>query len=146
MLKSGVSLQMLCKDLGIGDKSQYSCRNCREVLAGYSCSGPGERILQDRYSASSEPVAWHRQGFRPHPRSFPLGSAKALPIANVASAYAQVIIGANQIALIAAGTWRYFSIIRYCNGLAALVQRLGTTEVMATTPAKHSGNGTFPIP
>jgi hypothetical protein len=87
-----------------------------------------------------------KQDSGPHPRSFPLGSAIVLPIANVTSADAQVIIGVNQIALIAAGTWRYFSIIRNCNGLAALVQRLGTTEVMATTPAKHSGNGTFPIP
>jgi hypothetical protein len=82
----------------------------------------------------------------PYPRSFPLGSAIALPIANVTSADAQVIIGVNQIALIAAGTWRDFAIVLNCNGLAALIQRLWTTEVMATTPAKHSGNGTFPIP
>ena len=144
--KSGVSLQMFCSYLGIGGMSQQPCRDCREVLVGYSRRGPGEMILQDRYSASSEPVAQLQARFRAHPRSFPLGSAIALPIANVTSADAQVMIGVNQIALIAAGTWRYFSIIRNCNGLAAFVQRLGTTEVMTTTPAEHAGHRTFPIP
>ena len=134
---------MFCSVFGIGDTSQQPCRDCREVLTGYSRSGPGETILQDRYNASSEPVA---QDFDPHPRSFPLGSAITFPVADVTGADAQVIIGVNQIALIAAGTWRYFSIIRNCNGLAAPVQRLGTTEVMTTTPAEHAGHRTFPIP
>ena len=101
---------MFCSVFGIGDTSQQPCRDCQELLTGYSRSGPGETILQDRYNASSEPVA---QDFDPHPRSFPLGSAITFPVADVTGADAQVIIGVNQIALIAAGTLHGVSLVAF---------------------------------
>lgn len=78
------SLQMLWSGHGIGGKSRQPCRDCRELLAGYSC-----RVLPCAVSCGLLQSIWRTcrttpgKDSGPHPRSFPLGSAIALPIADV---------------------------------------------------------------